>query len=232
MLIPKSDRAKTGILDQDALARYALEHLISQSSDLQLVVQWKGIPATCELMSVEMDVLTVSIETVEASGVALGPSLALLSAHVPVLATSACMEPALVVDCLQAGAKGFVWKGVDTQGLMQAVRAVLAGDRPIMPSMADRLVSYVLSHDIRQMDRCSELTGRENEVLGLIANGLSNKEIAATLSLSVRTVKAHVSNVLRKLDVADRTQAALVAVSMDPESRPLQRYYRRGTKVR
>lgn len=221
---------RTGVLDQDTLSRYALGHLMDQTPDMQLVAQWAEVPATRELPFVELDVLIASIETVAAAGVDLMQSLLLLCMHVPVLATSVHTEPGLVVDCLQAGAKGFVWKSADTASLMQAVRAIVAGERPIVPPMADRLVSYVLSHDIHQKSRGSELTGREQEVLNLIASGLSNKEIAAALSLSVRTVKAHVSNVLRKLHVADRTQAALVAVSMDPQSP--KRYHRPGTKVR
>ena len=155
----------------------------------------------------------------------------MLSAHAPVLSISAYTEPALVVDCLRAGVRGFLWKGIDTASVMQGIRCISVGERPIMPPMAERLVTYILSADVRPNDRYPQLTNREEEVLSLIACGLSNKEIAGRLSLSVRTVKAHVSNVLRKLDVADRTQAALVAARIGMEINVTLQYRGHSTKV-
>ncbi|NLN17773.1 MAG: response regulator transcription factor [Firmicutes bacterium] len=134
-----------------------------------------GTAVLSELQVAAVDVLIVSVETLVSATVGFVQTMELLSAHAPVLSISAYTEPALVVDCLRAGVRGFLWKGIDTTSMLQAIRTIVAGERPILPSMADRLVTYVLSVDPRPNDRYHELTDREEEVLNLITCGLSNK---------------------------------------------------------
>jgi two-component system NarL family response regulator len=108
-----------------------------------------------------------------------------------------------VFRAVQAGARGFLLKDTFTEGILEAIRNVHAGRRLIDPQVAARL-----------MDRISEpsLTAREISVLQLVARGMTNKEIGAALSMSEETVKAHLKHVFAKLDVTDRTEAALLAV--------------------
>ena len=104
---------------------------------------------------------------------------------------------------LQAGAKGYLLKDVFFEELETAIRTVHAGSRRIPPAIAERLAERMAS---------SDLTGREMEVLELIVRGQSNKEIGSSLSISEATVKSHINNILSKLGVTDRTQAATTAL--------------------
>ncbi len=118
-----------------------------------------------------------------------------------------------VYDALQAGASGFLLKDVPAETLFDAVRVVAAGDALIAPAITKRLIAEFARLRPRQVkpETLSALTPRETEILGLVAEGLSNREIADRLVLSDETVKTHVSHVLRKLDLRDRAQAVVVA---------------------
>jgi DNA-binding NarL/FixJ family response regulator len=123
-----------------------------------------------------------------------------------------------VLDAMRAGAAGYLLKDAQPAELLAAIRSAHTGGAPLHPDAAARLVGELR----RPSASAVELTAREREVLTLIARGMPNKAIAARLSLAEKTVKAHVSAILRKLDVTDRTQAALRAVrerlvDLDPE---------------
>ncbi|MFE0462533.1 response regulator [Kitasatospora sp. NPDC058965] len=127
-----------------------------------------------------------------------------------VLIVTSFTEHRTVVPALRAGAAGYVYKDVDPEALAGAIRSVHAGHVLLQPELAGAL----LADDSPRVPqgRGGTLTEREREVLGHIADGQSNREIARALNLSEKTVKTHVSNILMKLDLADRTQAALWAV--------------------
>ncbi|MFI9391294.1 response regulator [Streptomyces bauhiniae] len=127
-----------------------------------------------------------------------------------VLIVTSFTERRTVVPALRAGAAGYVYKDVDPDALAAAIRSVHAGHVVLQSEVADALLTQEGSNS--GQGRGGSLTEREREVLGLIADGRSNREIARALVLSEKTVKTHVSNILMKLDLADRTQAALWAV--------------------
>nr|WP_202485654.1 response regulator transcription factor [Streptomyces sp. SID4985] len=127
-----------------------------------------------------------------------------------VLIVTSFTERRTVVPALRAGAAGYVYKDVDPDALAAAIRSVHAGHVLLQAEVADALLSQEETNP--GQGRGGSLTDREREVLGLIADGRSNREIARALVLSEKTVKTHVSNILMKLDLADRTQAALWAV--------------------
>jgi len=120
-----------------------------------------------------------------------------------------------VYDALRAGASGFLLKDVTAERLFDAVRVIAAGDALLAPTVTRRLISeFVLQRrraDVPPSSALSSLTSRETEVLRLVAEGLSNPEIAARLVVTEETVKTHVSHVLSKLGVRDRTQAVVAA---------------------
>ena len=135
-----------------------------------------------------------------------------LPARVLVLTSAA--DPAAVTLAMRAGAAGFLYKDVDPDALVRAVRSVNDGNTLLAPEAAGLLVRAGAGRDaVRGL---GALTGREREVLAQIAEGRSNREIARLLRVSEKTVKTHVSSVLAKLGVADRTQAALYAVRHAP----------------
>ena len=118
-----------------------------------------------------------------------------------------------VYDALQAGASGFLLKDVPAETLFDAVRVVAAGDALLAPTITRRLIAEFARMRPRQVkpESLEALTPRETEILGLVAEGLSNGEIATRLVLSDETVKTHVSHVLRKLGLRDRAQAVVIA---------------------
>jgi DNA-binding NarL/FixJ family response regulator len=118
-----------------------------------------------------------------------------------------------VALALRAGAAGFLYKDVDPDALLRAIRSVHDGHTLLAPEAAAAMSERAPGRDGRGLDA---LTSREREVLSLLAGGRSNREIARTLGVSEKTVKTHVSSVLAKLGVADRTQAAVLAVRQAP----------------
>jgi DNA-binding NarL/FixJ family response regulator len=127
-----------------------------------------------------------------------------------VLIVTSFTEQRTVVPALRAGAAGYVYKDVDPDALAGAIRSVHAGHILLQAEAAGALLSQEEPNS--GQGRGGSLTEREREVLGLIAGGRSNREIARALALSEKTVKTHASNIFMKLDLADRTQAALWAV--------------------
>jgi DNA-binding NarL/FixJ family response regulator len=116
-----------------------------------------------------------------------------------------------VYDALAAGASGFLLKDATAERLFDAVRVVAAGEALLAPTVTRRLIGRFAGRRPRAAPALEELTPRETEVLRLLAEGLSNAEIAARLVLGEETVKTHVSRILRKLDLRDRAQAVVAA---------------------
>ncbi|RWB52920.1 response regulator transcription factor [Mesorhizobium sp.] len=115
-----------------------------------------------------------------------------------------------VAQALKAGARGYVLKGVGSKSLAEILRDVATGQSYVSPTLSARLLSDLLQPAGRKPDPLSQLTGREAEILKLVAEGLSNKEVAARLALQEKTVKHHMTRVLAKLNVRNRTEAALL----------------------
>ena len=125
-----------------------------------------------------------------------------------VVALTSVLEDASVVDAVRAGAIGYLLKDTESHELRRAIKAAASGQVQLSPQAAARLMN-----EVRTPEQIREpLTERETEVLRLLAQGKSNKEIARTLNIAEQTVKSHVSHVLDKLDVPSRTQAALYAM--------------------
>jgi DNA-binding NarL/FixJ family response regulator len=116
-----------------------------------------------------------------------------------------------VAQALNAGARGYVLKGVGSKALAEILSNVAAGESYVSPTLSARLLSdLLLQPTTRKADPIQQLTGRETDILRLVAEGLSNKEVAARLSLQEKTVKHHMTRVLAKLKVRNRTEAALL----------------------
>ena len=125
---------------------------------------------------------------------------------IEVLALTSVLEDASVIGAIRAGAVGYLLKDAEADELCRAIRAAAKGQVQLSPKAAERLM-----REVRAPENPETLTERETEVLRLLAQGLANKEIARTLNIGEKTVKTHVSNILAKLGVPSRTQAALYA---------------------
>lgn len=199
------------LVDDHQVVRRGLRTFLEVQDDIDVVGEApdgeEGIARAEELRPdiVLMDVKMPGIDGIEALR-----KLRDLGNPARVLVVTSFTEKRTVVPALRAGAAGYVYKDVDPDALASAIRSVHAGHVVLQPEVADALLSQEEAGG--GQGRGGSLTDREREVLALIADGRSNREIARRLVLSEKTVKTHVSNILMKLDLADRTQAALWAV--------------------
>ena len=168
------------------------------------------------------DVVVMDLQMAPMDGIESTRQVRALYHDVEVVALTSFAEEERVHAALEAGASGYLLKDSDADEVAAAVRAAHRGELQLDPVIARRLMSSL--RDRREDDPGSELTSRELDVLRLVATGEPNKQIAAELAISERTVRTHVSRILRKLHLSSRTQAALWAVreglvDVEPEQR-------------
>jgi DNA-binding NarL/FixJ family response regulator len=203
------------IADDHPVVRQGLRVLLSLEDDIEVVGEVGDGAEAVELAAAlvpDVILLDLKLPVLDGLGVLAGLRDRGLPARTLVLTSVA--DQASVTVALRAGAAGFLYKDVDPDALVRAVRAVHDGHTILAPEAAGALVrSRARSAAVAGLDA---LTPREREVLAQVAEGRSNREIARLLHMSEKTVKAHVSSVLAKLGVADRTQAALYAVRNSP----------------
>ena len=149
-------------------------------------------------------------EPVEQGGIQATRLIRQVSPHSRVVVLTSFAQDELIFSAIKAGALSYLLKDADAETVLAAIFAASRGEASLHPHIAKRLMAEV-SAPIQNRDPVSDLTEREREVLQLIAQGKSNAEIAAALVITERTVKAHVSNLLGKLHLSDRTQAAVYA---------------------
>jgi DNA-binding NarL/FixJ family response regulator len=190
------------IVDDHPVVRQGLRALLEVQDDMTVAGEAGDGPAAISLAeSLRPDIVLLDLKLPGMDGVAvLGP---LRAAGLRVLVLTSATEPSAAAAAVRAGAAGVVYKDIDPAALVRAIRAVHDGNVLLAPEAIGSLV---------RGSRADTLTAREREVLAGIADGKSNREIARLLRVSEKTVKAHVSAVLAKLGVQDRTQAAVYAV--------------------
>ncbi|MFF9071528.1 response regulator [Streptomyces sp. NPDC014646] len=198
------------LVDDHQVVRRGLRTFLEIQDDIEVVGEAsdgaEGVARTEELRP---DVVLMDIKMPGTDGIEALRRLRELANPAKVLIVTSFTEQRTVVPALRAGAFGYVYKDVDPDALAGAIRSVHAGHVLLQAEVAGALLTQ---DEGGGTGRGSTLTEREREVLGLIADGRSNREIARALVLSEKTVKTHVSNILMKLDLSDRTQAALWAV--------------------
>ncbi|MFC9735774.1 response regulator [Streptomyces roseolus] len=199
------------LVDDHQVVRRGLRTFLEVQDDIEVVGEAAdGAEGVARAEELRPDVVLMDIKMPGTDGIEALKRLRALANPAKVLIVTSFTEQRTVVPALRAGASGYVYKDIDPDALAGAIRSVHAGHVLLQPEVAGAL----LAQDDPQggTGRGTTLTEREREVLGLIADGRSNREIARALVLSEKTVKTHVSNILMKLDLADRTQAALWAV--------------------
>ncbi|GAA2950844.1 MULTISPECIES: response regulator [Streptomyces] len=202
---------KVLLVDDHQVVRRGLRTFLEIQDDIEVVGEASdGAQGVTEAESLRPDVVLMDIKMPGTDGIEALRRLRELDNPAKVLIVTSFTEQRTVVPALRAGACGYVYKDVDPDALAGAIRSVHAGHVLLQPEVAGALLAQEDAGG--GTGRGSTLTEREREVLGLIADGRSNREIARALVLSEKTVKTHVSNILMKLDLSDRTQAALWAV--------------------
>ncbi|MFJ9056414.1 MULTISPECIES: response regulator transcription factor [unclassified Streptomyces] len=202
---------KVLLVDDHQVVRRGLRTFLEVQDDIEVVGEAAdGAEGVARAEELRPDVVLMDIKMPGMDGIEALRRLRELENPARVLIVTSFTEQRTVVPALRAGASGYVYKDVDPDALAGAIRSVHAGHVLLQPEVAGALLAQ--DDTGNGTGRGSTLTEREREVLGLIADGRSNREIARALVLSEKTVKTHVSNILMKLDLSDRTQAALWAV--------------------
>lgn len=206
-----ADAIKVLLVDDHQVVRRGLRTFLEVQDDIEVVGEAAdGAEGVARAGELAPDVVLMDVRMPGMDGVDALRTLREKDITARVLIVTSFTERRTVVPALRAGAAGYVYKDVDPDALAAAIRSVHAGHVVLQAEVAGALLSPEET-GVGQ-GRGGSLTDREREVLGLIADGRSNREIARALVLSEKTVKTHVSNILMKLDLADRTQAALWAV--------------------
>lgn len=201
------------LVDDHQVVREGLRAFLDVQPDLAVIGEAAdGLTAVALVTELCPDVVLLDLKMPGMDGLAVLRELHARQDPARVLVLTSYTEPRSVVSALRAGAAGFLDKDVAPAALAHGVRAVHSGQLLLQPEMAAALLAAGATPD-----RLTDLTPREHDVLVEIARGRSNREIARVLVLSEKTVKTHVSSILAKLGVSDRTQAALLAAKLGLE---------------
>jgi two-component system, NarL family, response regulator LiaR len=199
------------IVDDHAVVREGLRAFLALQDGIEVAGEAAdGEEALEAAARLRPDVILMDLVMPRLDGVAAMRALRERLPRTRVIVLTSFLDDDKLLPALRAGAAGYLLKNADPQELVRAVHAAHAGEALLDPVVAARLVETLAADGVEEpLDR---LTPREREVLVLIAHGFANKRIAQELAVSEKTVKAHVSHVLAKLGVSDRTQAAVFAV--------------------
>jgi two-component system nitrate/nitrite response regulator NarL len=206
------------LVDDHSLFRSGIRLLLGRDSGFEVVGEAgdasEGIKAVSRL---KPDVVLLDLHMPGMSGIEAAGLIAAETPDSHVLMLTVSEEGEDLLAALRAGACGYLVKNIEAEALVAAVRSAAAGESVISPQMMGKLLAGVREQPVMQLahqpgHEGERLTPREGEILGLIAHGKSNKEIARALDVAESTVKIHVQNLLRKLGLASRVQAAVYAV--------------------
>ncbi|MET7324016.1 response regulator transcription factor [Streptomyces sp. NPDC005549] len=204
------------IADDQQMVRQGFTVLLNTQPDIEVIGQAvDGLDAVAKVAELNPEVVLMDIRMPELGGIEATRRITGATPEIRVLVLTTFDLDEYVYEALRAGASGFLLKDASADQLAEAVRVVAAGDALLAPGITRRLIAEFSRLDDRPRAplkaRVGELTERETEVLALIAQGLSNAEIAQRLVVAEQTVKTHVGRILVKLGLRDRTQAAVFA---------------------
>lgn len=200
------------LADDHALVRRGLENLLGADPDIEVVgTASDGLEAVRVVAEKNPDVVLMDLQMPELDGVEATRTIvseATAEKQPQVVVLTSFSDTERIVAAIDAGAVGYLLKDTEPEDLLEGVRAAARGESPLHPRAARQLLT---ARNKQTPTTTVDLTPRENEVLGLVRQGLANKQIARRLGISERTVKAHLTSTFQRIGVTDRTQAALWA---------------------
>lgn len=210
------------IADDHMLLRQGIKNVLELEADIKVVGEAAdGEEALRVTQECKPDVLLLDINMPRLNGLEVTKQLRMSPAKTKVIVLTINDDETYVMEIIKAGAAGYLLKDIEPGMLVQAIRSVCKGDTFIYPTLANRLFGEMKRQreeelhtlaTLRDKRREERLTYREIDVLQLVCKGMSNQEVASQLFLSEKTVKNHLTNIFRKLNVSDRTQAVLYAI--------------------
>lgn len=203
------------LVDDQTLIRQGVRSLLALSDDIEVVGEASDGQEALEIVpKLKPDVLLLDLRMPNMNGLQVLEALAERDQQPPTLILTTFDDDELVLGGIRAGAKGYLLKDVALEDLLNAVRTLASGNTFVNPAITDRLLKGLKSHstEFSALEQPEAMTGRETEILRLMAGGYSNKEIARALDVAEGTIKNHVSNILSKMGVRDRTRAVLKAI--------------------
>jgi DNA-binding NarL/FixJ family response regulator len=213
-----TERIRVLIVDDQALIRTGIATLLNRKADIVVVGQaHNGAEALAQVAALDPDVVLMDLQMPVLDGVAATQHLSARGPRPAVIVLTTFRDDEHIFQALEAGARGYLLKDVDHRALAEAIRTVAAGGAMLHPEVTARVLPRLRTAAspaptaAPQSERLALLTERERAILSRLARGHTNQEISTELIISVGTVKNHISSILSKLDVRDRTQAALWA---------------------
>ena len=203
---------KVMLADDHILMREGIKKLLEFDGSIEVIEQASdGLECLEKLQEVTPDILLLDINMPKMNGIEVLEELKSTKNPLKVLVLTVHSEVEYLVKAVDIGANGYILKDSGSAELKQAIENIINNDTYIQPNLIPALNSRLINRDVDK-EKLESLTKREVEILAQVASGMFNKEIAANLDISERTVKNHISNIFKKIDVSDRTQAAVFAI--------------------
>lgn len=203
---------KVMLTDDHVLMREGIKHLLEFDGSVEVIEEASdGVECLEKIEKVTPDILLLDINMPDMNGIEVLEELKKRNSNIKVLILTVHSEVEYLIRAIDIGANGYILKDSGSAELKQAINTIMNNDSYIQPSLLPALNSRLINRDIDK-EKLESLTKRELEILKQVVGGMFNKEIAASLHISERTVKNHLSNIFKKIDVSDRTQAAVFAI--------------------
>lgn len=203
------------IADDHILMREGIKQLLEFDGEIEVIAEASdGEECLEKLKTINPEVLLLDINMPKKNGIEVLESIRNQNLKIKVLILTVHNEIEYLLKAVDIGVDGYILKDSESAELKRAIVTVLEGESYIQSSLIPALNSRLIARDVDK-EKIDSLTKRELEVLAQVANGMFNKEIANALNISERTVKNHLSNIFKKIDVSDRTQAAVFAIKND-----------------